>query len=44
MGSVESIVGEVVSAGFAVKSVLVEPRKNAEDQDNLVICAVKPCA
>jgi len=42
VGSVDGIVAEVAQAGFVVEYVNVIARKDADDLDNLVICARKP--
>jgi SAM-dependent methyltransferase len=44
IGSAGDIAAEVVSAGFAIRASRVVARKDSEDLDTLLICAIKPGA
>lgn len=43
IGSADAIIAEVALAGFGIDSTQVTARKDADDMDNLVIRAAKPC-
>ena len=43
IGRADAIIAEVALAGFAIDSAHVVARKNADDMDDLVIRATKPC-
>lgn len=43
IGSADAIIAEVALAGFGIDSTQVTARKEADDMDNLVIRAAKPC-